>query len=138
MTQIRSGRSIINEAAAISPRQPIVNMGQGFFGYNPPDYVLQAAKDAIERVDCNQYAPTKGRPRLKKAIADSYSPLWGRNLNPDTEIVITTGANEGMLSAFMAFINPGDEVILLEPYFDQCDLIVFENLVAKTKNFQVH
>ncbi|KHJ35935.1 putative aminotransferase class i and ii [Erysiphe necator] len=111
--------SIVNEAAATSPKQPILNMGQGFFGYNPPDYVLQAAKSAIERVDCNQYAPTKGRPRLKKAIADSYSPLWGRKLNPETEITITTGANEGMLCAFMAFIEPGDEVILLEPYFDQ-------------------
>ncbi|TQS36891.1 hypothetical protein Golomagni_02653 [Golovinomyces magnicellulatus] len=111
--------SIVNEAAASSPKQPIVNMGQGFFGYNPPPYILQAAKDAIDRVDCNQYAPTKGRPRLKKAISDSYSSSWGRKLNPDTEITITTGANEGMLCAFMGFIEPGDEVILFEPFFDQ-------------------
>ncbi|KAL1842435.1 hypothetical protein VTJ49DRAFT_5283 [Mycothermus thermophilus] len=111
--------SIINEAAAASPIQPIVNMGQGFFGYNPPDFVLKAAKEALDRVDCNQYAPTKGRPRLKKALSDAYSPFWGRTLNPDTEITITTGANEGMLSAFMAFIEPGDEVIVFEPFFDQ-------------------
>ncbi|KAI1198622.1 aminotransferase class I and II [Nemania serpens] len=111
--------SIVNEAAAASPVQPIVNMGQGFFGYNPPDFIINAAKDALNRVDCNQYSPTKGRPRLKKAISDAYAPLWGRNLNPDTEITITTGANEGMLSAFMAFIEPGDEVIIFEPFFDQ-------------------
>lgn len=49
----------------------------------------------IDRVECNQYSPTKGRPRLKKAIADAYSPYWGRALNPDTEVTITTGANEG-------------------------------------------
>ena len=89
------GRSIINEAAAASPKQPIVNMGQGFFGYNPPPFIINAAKGALDRVECNQYSPTKGRPRLKKAIADAYSPHWGRALNPDTEVTITTGANEG-------------------------------------------
>ncbi|GAT25930.1 kynurenine aminotransferase [Aspergillus luchuensis] len=111
--------SIVNEAAAASPVQPIVNMGQGFFGYNPPKFALDAAKEALDRVDCNQYSPTKGRPRLKKAIADAYSPSFGRALNPDTEVTITTGANEGMLSAFMGFIEPGDEVIIFEPFFDQ-------------------
>ncbi|KZF19815.1 PLP-dependent transferase [Xylona heveae TC161] len=111
--------SIVNEAAASSPVQPIVNMGQGFFGYNPPQFVIDAAKQSLDRVDCNQYAPTKGRPRLKKALADAYSPFYGRTLNPETEITITTGANEGMLSAFMAFIESGDEVIIFEPFFDQ-------------------
>ncbi|KAK3314625.1 kynurenine-oxoglutarate transaminase 1 [Apodospora peruviana] len=111
--------SIINEAAAASPKQPIVNMGQGFFGYNPPDFILNAAKQALDKVDCNQYSPTRGRPRLKQAISDAYAPHWGRKLNPDTEITITTGANEGMLSAFMAFIEEGDEVIIFEPFFDQ-------------------
>ncbi|ODA76393.1 hypothetical protein RJ55_08239 [Drechmeria coniospora] len=111
--------SIINEAAAASPKQPIVNMGQGFFGYNPPPFILDAAKEALDRVECNQYSPTKGRPRLKKAIADAYSPFWGREIDAETEVTITTGANEGMLSAFMAFIEPGDEVIVFEPFFDQ-------------------
>jgi len=133
-------RSIINEAAAASPIQPIVNMGQGFFGYNPPDFILNAAKQALDRVECNQYSPTKGRPRLRKALSKAYAPFWGRELDPETEITITTGANEGrsfstcssssrdrmltsekigMLSAFMAFIEPGDEVIVFEPFFDQ-------------------
>jgi len=112
-------RSIINEAAAASPIQPLVNMGQGFFGYNPPQFVLDAAKSVLDRVDCNQYSPTKGRPRLKKAIADAYSPFWGRKLDPDKEVTITTGANEGMLSAFMGFLESGDEVIVFEPFFDQ-------------------
>lgn len=94
-------------------------MGQGFFGYNPPGFILDAARDALGRVDCNQYSPTKGRPRLRKAIADSYTPHWGRQINPETEVVITTGANEGMLSAFMAFLEEGDEVIIFEPFFDQ-------------------
>ncbi|ERF74234.1 hypothetical protein EPUS_03424 [Endocarpon pusillum Z07020] len=103
--------SIVNEAAAASPVQPI--------GYNPPQFVLDAAKSALDRVECNQYSPTKGRPRLKKAIADAYSPFFGRKLDPESEVTITTGANEGMLSAFMGFIEPGDEVIIFEPFFDQ-------------------
>lgn len=111
--------SIVNDAAAASPVQPIVNMGQGFFGYNPPNFVLDAAKAALDRVDCNQYSPTKGRPRLKKAIAESYSPFFGRQIDPETEVTITTGANEGILSAFMGFVEPGDEVIVFEPFFDQ-------------------
>ncbi|KAK1778129.1 pyridoxal phosphate-dependent transferase [Copromyces sp. CBS 386.78] len=111
--------TIVNEAAAASPRQPIVNMGQGFFGYNPPEFILNAAKKALDRVECNQYSPTRGRPRLRKALSKAYAPHWGRELDPETEITITTGANEGMLSAFMAFVEPGDEVIVFEPFFDQ-------------------
>ena len=61
----------------------------------------------------------KGRPRLKKAIADAYSPFFGKTINPETEVTITTGANEGMLSAFMGFLEQGDEVIIFEPFFDQ-------------------
>jgi kynurenine aminotransferase len=80
-------------------------MGQGFFGYNPPDFIIKAAKAALDKVDCNQYSPTKGRPRLKKAIADSYSPLWGRKLDPETEVTITTGANEGGRMAFFTCEN---------------------------------
>jgi kynurenine aminotransferase len=49
----------VNEAAAASPIKPIVNMGQGFFGYNPPAFVIDAAKQALDKVDCNQYSPTK-------------------------------------------------------------------------------
>ncbi|MCJ1227273.1 hypothetical protein MMC12_003928 [Toensbergia leucococca] len=111
--------SIVNEAAATSPIQPINGLLTIFSGYNPPKFVTDAAKDALDRVDCNQYSPTKGRPRLKKAIANAYSPFFGKELNPETEVTITTGANEGILSAFMAFIEDGDEVIVFEPFFDQ-------------------
>lgn len=94
-------------------------MGQGFFGYNPPDFIINAAKGCLDRVECNQYSPTKGRPRLKKAIANAYSPFFGRELDADKNVTITTGANEGMLSAFMGFLESGDEAIVFEPFFDQ-------------------
>ena len=86
-------------------------------GYNPPDFVLEAAKGVVEREDCNQYAPTYGRPRLRRALAKTFSPLLRRTIDAQTEIVVTTGANEGILCAIMAFVEPGDEVIMMEPYF---------------------
>lgn len=94
-------------------------MGQGFFSYGPPDFVREAAKVALDDKHCNQYAPTKGRPRLRKAIAAAYTPFFGRPIDPETEVTVTTGANEGCLSAFMAFLEAGDEVIVFEPFFDQ-------------------
>jgi kynurenine aminotransferase len=83
-------------------------MGQGFFGYNPPPFIIDAAKGALDRVECNQYSPTKGRPRLKKAIADAYSPFWGKKIDPETEVTITTGANEGELAFCDFWCSYGD------------------------------
>ncbi|WEW60808.1 arylformamidase [Emydomyces testavorans] len=137
--------SLAREAATSSPLQPVVNMGQGFFGYNPPEFILDAAKSELDNVVSNQYAPTKvpvepflfGNPRLKKAIASAYSPYFKKEIDPENEVVITSGANEGstraiqlnkrtgfiralgMLSAFVGFVEPGDEVIIFEPFFDQ-------------------
>ncbi|PYI33836.1 putative kynurenine aminotransferase [Aspergillus indologenus CBS 114.80] len=111
--------SFVNNAASASPVQPIVNLGQGFFGYNPPQFAIDAAKDALNRADCNQCSPTKGRPILKQAISRIFSSSWHQSINPETEVVITSGASEGLLCAFMAFLKPGDEVIVFEPFFDQ-------------------
>ena len=74
----------------------------------------------------SKYVHFQGRPRLKKAIAEAYSPFFGKTINPETEVTITTGANEGMLSAWMAFIEEGDEVILFEPFFDQYACMTFD------------
>ena len=60
----------------------------------------------------------QGMPVFKEALSKAYSPEYGRNLDPDSEISVTTGATEGLLSSIMAFVEPGDEVILLEPVFD--------------------
>lgn len=87
--------------------------------FKPPDFLVQAAKDALDDVAANQYSHTRGRPRLRKALSEAYSPFFGRKLDPETEIVVTAGANQGMFSAFAAFLDEGDEVIVMEPYFDQ-------------------
>ncbi|RMZ74214.1 kynurenine aminotransferase [Pyrenophora seminiperda CCB06] len=127
-------RSIVNEAAAASPVQPIVNMGQGFFGYNPPKFVLDAAKAALDQVDCNQYSPTKGRPRLKKAIADAYSPFFGRTLDPDKEVTITTGANEAITPKTRMIVlnsphNPIGKVFSKDELQKIADVCVKHNII---------
>ncbi|KAL4971141.1 pyridoxal phosphate-dependent transferase [Aspergillus desertorum] len=87
-------------------------------GYNPPEFLIKALQDAVERVEGNQYSPPLGRLSLRKVIATSYSTHTGREINAD-EFLITTGSNEGILSIIMGYVNPGDEVIIMEPLFDQ-------------------
>lgn len=65
------------------------------------------------------YSHPRGRPRLRNAIAASYEPEFGRKLNPETEILVTAGANEAMFATFAGYLNDGDEVICIEPFFDQ-------------------
>ncbi|KAB5577462.1 kynurenine aminotransferase [Coniochaeta sp. 2T2.1] len=110
--------TIINEGVMKAPIKPI-NMGQGFHSYPPPDFMITAAKDAMDLTSSHQYSPPKGAPRLRKAIAKAYSPFFGKAIDPETEVLVTTGANEGTLAAILAFVEPGDEVVLFEPFFDQ-------------------
>lgn len=113
--------SLINETAAEAQAQsgePLVNLGQGFFSYNPPDFAVNAVKDALEVPGFNQYAHARGNPNLLKEVAAHYSKSYNRPVDI-SEVQITTGANEGMLSIFFGFLTPGDEVIVFEPFFDQ-------------------
>ncbi|KAI0235629.1 arylformamidase, partial [Massospora cicadina] len=88
----------------VSAKYQTINLGQGFMGFPAPGFVKQALVDATLN-DVNQYAPVRGLPRLCKALSKSYSPLFGRELDPDANILVTTGANEGIYCAFAAFIN---------------------------------
>ena len=114
--------SLINETAAAAqeanPDTKIVNLGQGFFSYSPPDFAIQAVDDALTKPQYNQYAPAKGNPNLLKQVAAHYSKSYGRDV-PVDEVQITTGANEGMFAVFFGFLTPGDEAIVFEPFFDQ-------------------
>lgn len=94
-----------------------INLGQGFPDFAAPDFIKNAAHKAIA-ADLNQYARGMGHPRLVQALAQVYAPLFGRELDPLAEIVVTTGATEGIFATIQAFIDPGDEVILLEPFYD--------------------
>ncbi|KAF1801523.1 pyridoxal phosphate-dependent transferase [Mucor lusitanicus] len=96
-----------------------INLGQGYMNFAPPAIVQNAAKEALEVVEANQYSHPRGRPRLRNALAASYSEQFNRTLDPETEILVTAGANEGMFATFAGFLDAGDEVICMEPFFDQ-------------------
>lgn len=102
----------------VSQQFNTINLGQGFMSFPAPDFVKQAGCDAI-LADKNQYSPPMGIPRLRNALAKNYSPLFGRELDPNKQILVTTGANEGIFCAISAFIEAGDEAIFIEPFFDQ-------------------
>ena len=111
------GQTVFAEFTALAIEHDAVNLGQGFPNFAAPDFVKEAAQEAIAR-DLNQYARSAGHPRLVNAIADVYSPLFGRRLDPLQEIVVTVGATEGIFATIQALVNPGDEVILIEPFYD--------------------
>lgn len=116
--------SLTNEAAAFAANNEqnkgrgLINLGQGFFSYSPPKFAIQEAQKALEIPLVNQYSPTKGRPSLINSLKKLYSPLYGQELQNEN-ITISTGANEGILSSLIGILNPGDEVIVFEPFFDQ-------------------
>ena len=111
------GQNVFTEFTALARAHDAVNLGQGFPNFTAPDFVKEAAQEAVKR-DLNQYARSAGHPRLVQAIADIYSPLFGRELDPLNEILITVGATEGIFATIQAMVDPGDEVILIEPFYD--------------------
>jgi len=116
--RVRSfGATVFAEFTALAIEHRAVNLGQGFPDFPAPDFVVEAARTALA-AGHNQYARSAGHPRLVQAIAAVYSPLFGRELDPLHEIVVTTGATEAIFAAIQALVNPGDEVILIEPFYD--------------------
>ncbi|HET9014939.1 MAG TPA: methionine aminotransferase [Thermomicrobiaceae bacterium] len=111
------GTSVFSEMSRLAIEHGAINLGQGFPDFPGPELVKQAAATAIQ-ADLNQYAPSHGIPRLRRAVAAGFSADHGHAVDPEAEVTVTTGATEGMLASFLAFLDPGDEVILLEPCYD--------------------
>jgi N-succinyldiaminopimelate aminotransferase len=111
------GTTIFAEMSALALRTGSVNLGQGFPDTDGPEAVVERAVEAL-RTGHNQYAPGTGVPELRAAIAAHQERFYGIALDPDTEITATTGATEAIASALLGLLDPGDEVIVLEPYYD--------------------
>ena len=111
------GTSVFSEMSRLAAEHHAINLGQGFPDFAGPEFVKEAAKLAID-ADLNQYAPSQGAARLRSAIAADWYARYGRELDAEREVSITTGATEGLIAAMLALVNPGDEVVFFEPFYD--------------------
>lgn len=111
--------SVIRRMTRISDETPgSINLSQGFPDFDPPQVVLDAMKAASGGGPQHQYPITFGSEKLRKCIADKYSPRLGRQLDPETEIVVTCGGTEAMMAAMLSVCNPGDKVIVFSPFYE--------------------
>jgi N-succinyldiaminopimelate aminotransferase len=112
------GTTIFAEMSALALETGSVNLGQGFPDTDGPRAIAQAAARAIMEGRGNQYPPGLGIPELRRAIADHQSRFYGLHYDPATEVLVTTGATEAIAAAMLGLVEPGDEVIAFEPYYD--------------------
>jgi len=111
------GVTIFTEISRLAAKHNAVNLGQGFPNFDGPDFVKQAAIDAI-KAGHGQYARMFGIPELNRAIADRFAQDTGISVDPETEITVTSGCTEAIAASLLGLCNPGDEVVLFEPYYD--------------------
>ena len=109
--------SVIREMTRVVSQHGGVNLAQGMPDFPPPRELLEAAHRAIDG-DFHQYAITWGTPRLRRAIADKYRRFYGMELDPERHVTVCCGSTETMLSTLLAVLNPGDEVIVFEPFYE--------------------
>ena len=111
------GTTVFAEMTALALRTGAINLGQGFPDTDGPPGMLERAARAI-REGANQYPPGPGLPELRQAVSDHHKARYGLAYDPDGEILVTVGATEAITAAVLALCEPGDEVIVFEPYYD--------------------
>ena len=112
------GTTIFAEMSARALATGSVNLGQGFPDADGPRQIAEVAVEAIRKGKGNQYGPGPGVPELRQAIADHQRRFYGLAYDPATEVFVTAGATEAIAATLLALLEPGDEVIALEPYYD--------------------
>ena len=112
-----TGTTIFTVMSALAARHGAINLGQGFPDTDGPADVVRAAADAL--LDGrNQYPPMTGVPELRQAVAAANARFYGLQVDPESEVVVTSGATEAITASLMALLDPGDEVVLIEPLYD--------------------
>lgn len=112
------GVTIFTEMTALALEHDAINLGQGFPDWEGAEFAKEAARASLERGDTDQYPPSSGIPQLRRVLAERYRDLFGREVDPDTEVTVTCGCTEGLAAALLGLVDPGDEVVVLEPYYD--------------------
>jgi aminotransferase len=109
--------SVIREMTRVVAQHGGVNLAQGMPNFRPPQELLDAAHAAIDG-DYHQYAITWGAPDLRRAIAAKYRRFYGMDVDPERHVTVCCGSTETMLSTLLAVLNPGDEVVIFEPFYE--------------------
>ncbi|WP_345698103.1 pyridoxal phosphate-dependent aminotransferase [Kitasatospora terrestris] len=112
------GTTIFAEMSALATSTGSINLGQGFPDTDGPAGIARAAADAVLTGRGNQYPPGPGVPELRQAVAEHQRRFYGLDWDPDTEVLVTAGATEAIAAAMLALLEPGDEVIAFEPFYD--------------------
>ncbi|MCB8880181.1 aminotransferase [Acidisoma cellulosilytica] len=112
-----TGTTIFTVMSALALRHQAINLGQGFPDTDGPADIVAAAAAALQD-GRNQYPPLTGVPELRQAVAAANARFYGLDIDPDREVVVTSGATEAITASLMALIDPGDEVVLIEPLYD--------------------
>ncbi len=112
-------RDMTRRNLALHGPERAINFAQGFPDFDPPPEVVEAAQAALTAGGpYHQYATTWGAPLLRQAVADKQSAAWGRPVDPETEVTVACGATESMMAAMLAAVDPDDEVIVFEPFYE--------------------
>jgi aspartate/methionine/tyrosine aminotransferase len=114
---VRFTESVIREMTRLARLHGAVNLSQGFPDFPAPAEVKEAAQRAIAE-DVNQYAITWGAPSLRQAIAAKFTRLYGVPVDPERDVTVTCGSTEAMIAALLAVLDPGDEVVIFEPFYE--------------------
>ena len=109
--------SVIREMTRLSDTHGGINLSQGFPDFPAPEAVKEAACQAI-RDDINQYAVTWGATRMRQAIAETFTRRYGVPIDPDAQVTVCCGSTEAMIATLLATVNPGDEVVVFEPFYE--------------------
>jgi aspartate/methionine/tyrosine aminotransferase len=109
--------SVIREMTRLAMEHDAVNLAQGFPDFAAPEELKEAARRAVT-ADLNQYPITWGEPELRYAIAEKYLATYGMQVDPDRQLCITCGSTEGMISSMLGVLDPGDEVVIFEPFYE--------------------
>ncbi|MDY6952762.1 MAG: aminotransferase class I/II-fold pyridoxal phosphate-dependent enzyme, partial [Thermodesulfobacteriota bacterium] len=111
------GTTIFTEMTALAKAHDAINLSQGFPDFDGPEEIKKRAAEAIMKGP-NQYIPSTGIDPLRQAVARKMKRFYGLEIDPQEEVTVTAGATEGMCATLLGLVEPGDEVILLEPAYD--------------------
>src|SRR5690606_20307835 len=111
------GTTIFTIMSQLATDHKAINLGQGFPDFSPDDELLDLVTQAMKEGH-NQYPPMAGIPALRQQISRKVEALYGHHYDVDTEITVTSGASEALMASILAFVRSGDEVIVIEPFYD--------------------